>query len=107
MALSQEPGIKIPLHGEADVILPPVDSLVIQRGPMNGIRLDWAPVTHSINGQPVQDVLYAIYGSTSCEGPFVPFGYSTTNSYVHPYILNGQPMYFYQVTADVGLKRVR
>ena len=97
--------ISIPLHGEADVILLPVDSLVIQRGPMNGIQLDWAPVTHSISGQPVQNILYAIYGSTSCQGPFFPFGYSTTNSYVHPNILNGQPMYFYQVTADVGSGR--
>lgn len=93
--------IRVPLRGEAEIILPPVDSLVAQKGPLNGIRLDWSAVTHSISGQPVQNVVYSIYGSTSTEGPFVPFGYSTTNSFVHPYILNGQAKYFYQVTADV------
>jgi regulation of enolase protein 1 (concanavalin A-like superfamily) len=94
--------IRIPLRGEAQVILPPIDSLVVQKGPMNGIRLDWAPVTHSISGQPVQNVIYVIYGSTNVQGPFVPFGYATTNSYVHPFIVNTQPMYFYQITAEVA-----
>lgn len=101
--------IRIPLSGSADVILPPVDSLVVRKGPSNGMRLDWAPITHSISGHPVQNILYAIYGSTSYDGPFVPFGYSTTNSYIHPYILNGQTSYFYRVTAEVGesLKRTK
>jgi hypothetical protein len=93
--------IRIPLFGEAQVILPSVDSLVVQKGPTNGIRLDWAPVTHSISGQPVENVIYVIYGSMTASGPFVPFGYATTNSYVHAFILNTQPAYFYQVTADV------
>jgi formylglycine-generating enzyme required for sulfatase activity len=99
---SSDSVIRIPLSGSADVVLPPVDSLVIRKGPNNGMRLDWAPVTHSISGQQVPDVGYIIYGSTVAEGPFVPFGFATTNSYVHPYILNSQQLYFYRVTADVG-----
>lgn len=94
--------MQIPLSGAADVLLPPVDSLVIRRGPMNGILLDWAPITHSVSGQPVEGVAYIIYGATSPGGPFVPFGYAATNSYVHPFILNSQAVYFYQVTADLG-----
>jgi hypothetical protein len=92
---------RIPLQGQAQVILPPVDSLVAQKGPLNGIRLDWAPVTHSITGRPVEDVVYVVYGSVSPSGPFTPFGYATTNTFTHPYILNTQPTYFYRVTADV------
>jgi hypothetical protein len=103
-ALQPDSMIRIPLSGSADVLLPPVDSLVIQKGPLNGIRLDWAAVTHSISGRPVESVVYMVYGATSPDGPFVPFGVATTNSYVHPYILNGQPVYFYRVTADVGIE---
>ena len=99
--------IRIPLYGEADVILSPVDSLVIQPGPMNGMQLDWAPVTHSISGQPVQDMGYIIYGSITSSGPYVPFGYATTNTYLHPYILNAQATYFYRVTADVAAPGTR
>ena len=97
--------IRIPMHGEADVVLPPVDSLVIQKGPMNDMQLDWAPVTHSISGQPSESVGYTIYGSTTTQGPYVPFGYVTTNSFVHSNILSSRPMYFYYVTADVALGR--
>ncbi len=90
--------IRIPLYGEADVIPMPVDSLVIQRGPLNGIELRWPPVTQSISGQPI-NADYIIYGAVSFEGEFVPFGYATDTSYVHPYILNSQSIYFYYVTA--------
>lgn len=96
--------VRIPLSGEAQVILPPVDSLVAQKGPMNGILLGWAPVTRSISGQPVENVVYVVYGSMTPAGPYVPFGYATTNSYVHPYVLNTQPQYFYQVTANIAAR---
>lgn len=99
--------MQVPLAGSAEILLPPVDSLVIQKGPLNGVRLDWAAVTHSVSGRPVDNVSYIIYGSTSPSGPFTPFGYATTNNFTHPYILNSQPVYFYRVTAEVGLERAR
>jgi hypothetical protein len=90
--------IRIPLSGEADVILPPVQDLVIQRGPLNGIQLRWPPVTETISGQPIT-ADYIIYGATSLEGEFQPFGFTSDTTYVHPYILNSQSIYFYYVTA--------
>jgi hypothetical protein len=97
--------IRIPLHGEAGVILPAVEGLVIQKGAGNDIQLDWQPVTHSISGQPLESVGYTIYGSTTREGPYVPFGYVTTNSFVHSNILSSRPTYFYYVTADIPSRR--
>jgi hypothetical protein len=94
----------IPLSGSAEILLPAVSQLVAQRGPLSGIRLDWAPITHSITGQPVQDVAYIVYGATAASGPYVPFGFAPTNSYVHPSVLTIQPVYFYRVTAETGLR---
>jgi hypothetical protein len=91
--------IRIPLHGEAEILLPPVDSLVVKRGPLNGTLLYWAPVTHTISGQPFTPPYYIIYGSTTPEGPFQPFGVAPTTSYQHPFIISAQQKYFYQVTA--------
>ena len=90
--------IRIPLSGEADIFPMPVDSLVIQRGPLNGIQLCWQPVTETITGQPI-NADYMIYGATSFEGEFQPFAYAPDTSYVHPFILNIQSIYFYYVTA--------
>jgi hypothetical protein len=97
--------IQIPMHGEAEVILPVVEGLVIQKGAGNDIQLDWQPVTHSISGQPLESVGYTVYGSTSREGPYVPFGYVSTNSFVHTNILSSRPTYFYYVTADIPSRR--
>lgn len=97
--------IRVAMSGEAEVLLPPVENLTVHRSSPTDIQLGWAPVTHSIGGHPVSGVCYIVYGSTEPDGPFVPFGYAAVNSYVHPFILNAQPVYFYQVTATVGAVR--
>jgi regulation of enolase protein 1 (concanavalin A-like superfamily) len=102
--------IRIPLSGAADVVLPAVEGLVIQRGPLNGIQLRWPRVTHTISGQPIT-ADYIIYGATSLEGEFQPFGFTADTTYVHPYILNSQPIYFYYITASpegsLSLEQIR
>jgi regulation of enolase protein 1 (concanavalin A-like superfamily) len=93
--------IRIPLYGEAQAILPPVDSLVITKGQLNGVQLHWSPVLHTISGQPVPPTVgYIIYGAETPDGPWFPFGYSTTTSYLHPYVLRYRRVLFYSVTAD-------
>jgi hypothetical protein len=72
---------------------------------MNGIELRWAPVTQTISGQPLNDVGYVIYGSIVAEGPFTPFGFTTSTTYQHPFILNTQEIYFYYVEPYVEGER--
>ena len=64
---------------------------------MNGIELRWAPVTHTISGFPLSGVSYIVYGSTSSDGEFQPFGFTRETSYQHPFILNSQETYFYYI----------
>lgn len=97
--------LRIPLAGEAAVIPMPVDSLVIKKGPMNGIELSWAPVTETISGQPLTGVNYVIYGATDSEAVFQPFGFTSSTTYQHPFILNTQPFYFYYVEPYVEGQR--
>ena len=93
--------VRIPLYGEAQIILPPVDSLVIVKGPLNGVQLHWSPVLHTITGRPVPPTIgYIVYGSETSVGPWLPFGYSTSNTYLHPYITRFRHAFFYYVTAD-------
>jgi len=103
--MSGDDTIRIPLAGEAAVIPLPVDSLIISMGPMNGIELNWAPVTHSISGQPLSGVSYVIYGNTVSDGDFVPFGFTPSTTYQHPFILNTQDIYFYYVEPFVEGQR--
>lgn len=89
--------IRIPLVGAAAIIPKSVDRLVVSIGAMNGIQLSWAPVTESINGFPLTNVSYIIYGSTSADGEFQPFGFTGETTYQHPFILNTQDRYFYYI----------
>lgn len=90
--------IRIPLSGEAQILLPLVDSLVIRRGTGNAMQLNWAPITHTISGRPFTPPYYIIYGAVSPSGPFVPIDASPVNSYTHTqFTLPAQ--YFYRVTA--------
>jgi len=95
---------RIPLSGEAEILLPDVDSLAIQRGAGNAMQLGWAPVTRTISGRPYSPAYYVIYGATTPSGPWVPIDMSPTSSYTHlQFSLRSQ--FFYQVSA--GTDEVR
>jgi len=99
---------RIPLSGEAEILLPPVDSLVIKRGTGNNMQLNWAAITHTISGRPFTPPYYVIYGATTVAGPWVPLDASPTNSYTHvQFVL--QPEYFYRVTGatEEGMRENR
>ena len=92
--------LSIPISAIVPLIPSPVDSLVITLGALNGTQLHWKPVTTTTSGQPFTPSFYTVYGSTSPEGPYTPFGVSTTTSYHHPFIVNAEAKYFYFVTAS-------
>ncbi|MBK8129527.1 MAG: hypothetical protein IPK53_11720 [bacterium] len=92
----------IPLTANVPLVPSVVDSLVITRGALNGTQLYWAPVTTTTSGQAYTPPYYVVWGATSTDGPFVPFGVSATTSYHHPFIVNTQDKYFYVVTASDG-----
>ncbi|MCC7173499.1 MAG: DUF1349 domain-containing protein [Planctomycetes bacterium] len=94
--------IDIPMSGFTPLVPSSVDSLVITRGALNGTMLYWAPVTTTTSGQPFTPTYYIVYGATSSDGPYVPFGVAITTSYHHPFIVNTQDKYFYIVEASDG-----
>jgi len=101
--------IDVRLTANVPLVPSQVDSLVITLGALNGTQLYWKPVTTTTSGQPFVPSFYVIWGSTTPEGPYTPFGVSATTSYHHPFIVNTQGKYFYVVTASdasavMGLK---
>jgi formylglycine-generating enzyme required for sulfatase activity len=98
--LSGPDTLLVPLTATVPSIPAVPESLVIRRGAVNNINLYWAPVTHSICGNPLTILQYHIFASTNPDGPFNQIGISAIDSFVHPFIINAQPIYFYRVTAE-------
>jgi formylglycine-generating enzyme required for sulfatase activity len=94
----------IPMTATVPLIPAAPESLVVERGAGTNINIYWAPVTHSTCGQPLTPSQYCIFAATSPNGQFTQIGTSTTNSYVHPFVINAHQIYFYHVTADVAAR---
>ncbi|MBI5058618.1 SUMF1/EgtB/PvdO family nonheme iron enzyme [candidate division KSB1 bacterium] len=99
--LSGSDTLLIPITATVPVFPTVPESLVVRRGTGTHINLCWAPVTHSICENALTISQYKVFAASSPNGPFAQIGTSVTNSYVHPFVLNAHPIYFYRVTAWV------
>jgi formylglycine-generating enzyme required for sulfatase activity len=92
--------LRIPMMATVPIVPAEPESLVIMRGAGTNMNIYWAPVTHSTCGHALTISQYRIFASANPDGPFNQIGTSAIDSFVHPFVLNAHPIYFYRVTAD-------